>query len=83
MESAEMYLDDALARIRAGKASARILDVVRVEYYGQMSPLANVAPITTPDARTIQIRATFYAVRAEHISINFQHTSLTKWSHTD
>lgn len=56
MESAVMYLDDALARIRAGKASARILDVVRVEYYGQMSPLANVATITTPDARTIQIQ---------------------------
>ena len=51
-----MYLDDALARIRAGKASVRILDVVRVEYYGQMSPLANVATITTPDARTIQIQ---------------------------
>jgi ribosome recycling factor len=56
MESAVMYLDDALARIRAGKASARILDVVRVEYYGQMSPLANVATITTPDARTIAIQ---------------------------
>ena len=56
MESAVMYLDDALARSRAGKASARILDVVRVEYYGQMSPLANVATITTPDARTIQIQ---------------------------
>ena len=56
MKSAVMYLDDALARIRAGKASARILDVVRVEYYGQMSPLANVATITTPDARTIQIQ---------------------------
>ena len=56
MESAVMYLDDALARIRAGKARARILDVVRVEYYGQMSPLANVATITTPDARTIQIQ---------------------------
>ena len=56
MESAVMYLDDALARIRAGKASTRILDVVKVEYYGQMSPLSNVATITTPDARTIQIQ---------------------------
>ena len=56
MDSAVMYLDDALARIRAGKASARILDVVKVEYYGQMSPLSNVATITTPDARTIQIQ---------------------------
>ena len=56
MVAAVMYLDDALARIRAGKASARILDVVKVEYYGQMSPLSNVATITTPDARTIQIQ---------------------------
>ena len=56
MESAVMYLDDALAHIRAGKASGRILDPIRVEYYGQMSPIANVATITTPDARTIQIQ---------------------------
>ena len=56
MESAVMYLDDALAHIRAGKASGRILDPVKVEYYGQMSPIANVATVTTPDARTIQIQ---------------------------
>ena len=30
------FLDEALATIRAGKASARILDPVRVEYYGSM-----------------------------------------------
>lgn len=51
-----MYLDDALAHIRAGKASARILDPVRVDYYGSLTPLANVSTITTPDARTIQIQ---------------------------
>ena len=56
MQSAVMFLDDALAHIRAGKASTRILDPVRVEYYGQMAPLTNVATITTPDARTIQIQ---------------------------
>ena len=56
MQSAILFLDDALAHIRAGKASARILDPVRVDYYGSMSPLANVATITTPDARTIQIQ---------------------------
>ena len=55
MMSAVMYLDDALAQIRAGKASPRILDSIRVDYYGAMSPLANVSTITTPDARTIQI----------------------------
>ena len=56
MEAAAMYLDDALAHIRAGKASARILDPVRVDYYGTQTPIANVSTITTPDARTIQIQ---------------------------
>lgn len=56
MEAAVMYLDDALAHIRAGKANARILDPVKVDYYGAMTPLANVSTITTPDARTIQIQ---------------------------
>lgn len=56
MESAVMYLDEALAHIRAGKASSRILDPVRVDYYGTPSPLANVSTITIPDARTIQIQ---------------------------
>ena len=56
MQAAVMFLDDALAHIRAGKASARILDPIRVDYYGTPSPLANVATISTPDARTIQIQ---------------------------
>ena len=40
MSSAIRYLDDELARIRAGKASPRILDNVKVSYYGSMTPLA-------------------------------------------
>ena len=56
MQSAILFLDDALAHIRAGKASARILDPIRVDYYGTLSPLENVATVTTPDARTIQIQ---------------------------
>ena len=56
MQAAVLFLDDALAHIRAGKASARILDTIRIDYYGTMSPLANVATITTPDARTISIQ---------------------------
>ncbi|MCQ2348653.1 MAG: ribosome recycling factor [Paludibacteraceae bacterium] len=56
MEAAVMYLDDALAHIRAGKANVRILDPVKVDYYGAQTPIANVSTITTPDARTIQIQ---------------------------
>ncbi|MCM1034984.1 MAG: ribosome recycling factor [Paludibacter sp.] len=56
MQAAVMFLEDALAHIRAGKASARILDPIKVDYYGAATPLANVATITTPDARTICIQ---------------------------
>ncbi|MBQ7448726.1 MAG: ribosome recycling factor [Paludibacteraceae bacterium] len=56
MQEAIMYLDDTLAHIRAGKASVRILDPIRIDYYGSMTPLSNVSTITTPDARTITIQ---------------------------
>lgn len=53
MEKAIFHLDDALATIRAGKANAAILNPVMVDYYGSMTPLNQVASITTPDAKTI------------------------------
>ena len=56
MEEAVMYLEETLARIRAGKANVKILDGIRVDNYGTMGPLTNVASITTPDARTIVIK---------------------------
>ncbi|MEZ7914118.1 ribosome recycling factor [Macellibacteroides fermentans] len=49
------YLDDQLSHIRAGKANPKILDGVRVPYYGSLVPLANVASVNTPDAKTIVI----------------------------
>lgn len=51
-----MFLDEALAHIRAGKANVRIVDGVRVDYYGSMVPITNVANVSTPDAKTIQIQ---------------------------
>jgi ribosome recycling factor len=56
MAQAVSHLDDSLAHIRAGKANVRILEPIRIEYYGSMVPLDNVATITTPDARTIAIQ---------------------------
>ncbi|HNP91375.1 MAG: ribosome recycling factor [Parabacteroides sp.] len=49
------YLDDQLSHIRAGKANPKILDGVRVPYYGSLVPLTNVASVNTPDAKTIVI----------------------------
>lgn len=55
MQLAMEYLDDTLSHIRAGKASARLLDGIRVDYYGTQSPVSNVANVSVPDARTIAI----------------------------
>ncbi|MDE6041677.1 MAG: ribosome recycling factor, partial [Muribaculaceae bacterium] len=55
MDMAVAYLDETLSRIRAGKANPKILDAVRVEYYGSMMPISNVANVAVPDARTITI----------------------------
>lgn len=55
MELAVAYLDEALAHIRAGKANPKILDAVKVSYYGSTVPVSQVANISVPDARTIAI----------------------------
>ena len=55
MQMAVEYLDESLAHIRAGKANPKILDGIRVEYYGSAMPVAQVANVSVPDARTIVI----------------------------
>ena len=55
MQNSVAHLDDALQHIRAGKANPRILDPIKIEYYGTLSPLSSCATVTTPDARTIAI----------------------------
>lgn len=56
MELSVMHLEETLSHIRAGKANVHILDDVRVNSYGSMVPINNVAAVTTPDARTIAIK---------------------------
>ena len=55
MEMAVAYLDESLAHIRAGKANPKILDGIRVDYYGSLVPVSQVANVSVPDARTIVI----------------------------
>lgn len=49
------FLEDRLSKIRAGKASPRLLDDILVPYYGNPTPLKNVANVSVPDAKTILI----------------------------
>ncbi|HEX9101545.1 MAG TPA: ribosome recycling factor [Polyangia bacterium] len=45
-----------LAKVRTGRANLALLDGVRVDYYGTPTPLNQVASLSTPDARLIQIK---------------------------
>ena len=56
MQSSVRHLDDVLSQIRAGKANPALLDSIKIDYYGTMSPLSNAANIIIPDARTITIQ---------------------------
>lgn len=56
MEMALLHLEESLAHVRAGKADVRLLDGIRVDSYGSMVPINNVAAVTTPDARSIAIK---------------------------
>jgi len=56
MDKSVQHLRDALTKIRAGKASPAILDGLMVTYYGNPTPLNQVASVTTPDARSLVIK---------------------------
>ena len=55
MTSKITQLEKELSRVRTGRASVAILDNIRVEYYGTLTPLNQVASVSTPDARTILV----------------------------
>ena len=56
MMSSINHLEKELAKIRAGKANPIMLKGISVEYYGNMTPLNQVASISTPNAQTISIQ---------------------------
>ena len=55
MSKAVDHLADEFGAVRAGRANAKVLDRITVEYYGSETPLAGVATISSPDARTLVI----------------------------
>jgi len=71
-------LENELASIRTGRASVTLLDPVRVEYYGQMVPLHQVATLKTPDAQTLTVQpwerqmlsTVDRAIRAANLDLN-------------
>lgn len=55
MDKTLEHLAEEFGAVRAGRANAKVLDRITVEYYGSETPLAGVATISSPDARTLVI----------------------------
>ena len=51
-----VHLKRDLTSLRAGRATPSLLDRIQVEYYGAMTPVNQLANLTTPDSRTLLIQ---------------------------
>ena len=56
MDKALDHLQEEFGAVRAGRANAKVLDRICVEYYGSETPLNGVATISSPDARTLVVQ---------------------------
>jgi ribosome recycling factor len=56
MEGAVEHLKRELASLRTGRASTALLDSIKVDYYGTLTPLKQVANIGVPDSRLITVQ---------------------------
>jgi ribosome recycling factor len=80
MGKAQDALKRQLATLRAGRATASLLDGVKVDYYGTMTPLAQMAHINVPEPRLItvkpwdktQVKAVEKALRETDLGLNPQ-----------
>jgi ribosome recycling factor len=56
IEKAQVALKRELAKLRTGRAHAGMLDSVRVEYYGQVTPLPQMATVAVPEPRMLTVK---------------------------
>jgi ribosome recycling factor len=56
MKHAESALNHELGAIRTGRASPALLDRIRVDYYGTLTPIPQVAAVSTPESRLLVIQ---------------------------
>ncbi len=55
MEKTIHALNEELKKVRTGRAQVSMLDAIKVNYYGSLSPLSQVASVSTPDAKSFLI----------------------------
>lgn len=56
MDDAISHLENELSKLRAGKATPSLLDGITVDYYGVITPLAQISNVNTPDAKSIVVQ---------------------------
>lgn len=56
MKKAIEHLQTELTHIRTGRASAALLDTIKVDYFGTPTPIKHVATVSVPDAKTIVVQ---------------------------
>ena len=56
MERSIKHLEDELTKVRAGRANSSMLNEIKVDSYGTLSPLTQISTVSTPDARTLMIK---------------------------
>ena len=56
MDNSIKLLEKELLNIRAGKANPNMLSSVKVDYYGSLTPLNQIANVNTPDSQTLSIQ---------------------------
>lgn len=56
MDKSVQHFIDETRGIRTGRATAGLLDSVRVDYYGQKTPIGQLANVSVTDARTLQVK---------------------------
>lgn len=56
MNKSVLYLEKELHKLRAGKATPQMLEGIKINYYGTITPIEQTANITTPDARQIIVQ---------------------------
>ena len=56
MEKALLALDKEFAKLRTGRASTSLVDNIKVDYYGTLTPVQQMSTVSCPDSRTVTIQ---------------------------
>ena len=74
MEKTLSHLENDLQAVRAGRANPHVLDKIRVDYYGSPTPIQQLANVSVPEARIIQI-----SPQPRDRCIRYRHQSFHRW----